>query len=142
MVSLQRAGINEQVFSDLVSLFVDELIGFYLINFPGLIRENERYLLDRVEPIAANTTPRPLLPIDCNRLHNKEKKQGHNNRSMCYCGSIKLGMLLLARDCATENRYPDKGNYVKLLDFILGFKKSCGNTIKVRFDHKYYFYSS
>ncbi|XP_046635228.1 bestrophin-4-like [Daphnia pulicaria] len=70
----------------------------------GLIRENERYLLDRVEPIAANTTPRPLLPIDW--------------------------MLLLARDCATENRYPDKGNYVKLLDFILGFKKSCGNTIK------------
>jgi hypothetical protein len=62
----------------LVSLFVDELIGFYLINSPGLIRENERYLLDRVEwvePIAANTTPRPLLPIDCNRLHNKENRK-------------------------------------------------------------------
>nr|CAH0107626.1 unnamed protein product [Daphnia galeata] len=70
----------------------------------GLIREKERYLLDRVEPVAANTTPRPLLPIDW--------------------------MLLLARDCSIENRFPDKGNYVKLLDHVLIFKKSCGNTIK------------
>lgn len=44
-------------------------------------------------------------------------------------------MLLLARDCSIENRFPDKGNYVKLLDHVLIFKKSCGNTIKVRFDH-------
>ena len=59
----------------------------------------------------------------------------NSKRHYVLCPLYFIGMLLLARDCSIENRFHDKGNYVKLLDHVLIFKKSCGNTIKVRFDH-------
>lgn len=72
----------------------------------GIIREKERCILERVET-EHNKTPRALVVIDW--------------------------MILLLKETAIHNRFTEKSNHLKVLDIVMSFKKSCGNTIKVGF---------
>nr|CAH0107629.1 unnamed protein product [Daphnia galeata] len=69
----------------------------------GIIREKERCILERVET-EHNKTPRALVVIDW--------------------------MILLLKETAIHNRFTEKSNHLKVLDIVMSFKKSCGNTIK------------
>ncbi|XP_032779514.2 bestrophin-4 isoform X2 [Daphnia magna] len=70
----------------------------------GILRDKERLILERVEADAENSTPRPLVAIDW--------------------------MLLLLKETSTHNRFAEKSSHLKLVEAVLAFKKSCGNTIK------------
>lgn len=70
----------------------------------GIIREKERVILERVET-EGNKTPRALVVIDW--------------------------MLLLLKETAIHNRFAEKSNHLKVIEILMTFKKSCGNTIKV-----------
>lgn len=69
----------------------------------GIIREKERVILERVET-EGNKTPRALVVIDW--------------------------MLLLLKETAIHNRFAEKSNHLKVIEILMTFKKSCGNTIK------------
>ena len=78
----------------------------YYPQLKGIIREKERLILERVET-EHNTTPRALVVIDW--------------------------MVLLLKETAMHNRFNETSNFYRVLDILMTFKKSCGNTIKVGF---------
>ena len=43
---------------------------------------------------------------------------------------FKLGLLLASRETWMSGRYFSDGNYLKVVDGILAYKKACGNTIR------------
>ncbi|XP_046445908.1 bestrophin homolog 13-like isoform X2 [Daphnia pulex] len=70
----------------------------------GILRDKERLILERADADDDNSTPRPLVAIDW--------------------------MLLLLKETSNQNRFVEKSSHLKLVEAVLAFKKSCGNTIK------------
>lgn len=79
------------------------------------------------------TTPKPLVVIDC-KTQRKIIIAWKYLRSLLTFFitqfAINTGMLLLLKETFLQNRFFMDFNYLKNVDILMAYKKSCGNTIK------------
>lgn len=93
----------------------------YLQNLGLLTLEETRIMEDYYK--TKEITPSGLIVFDCKDMHNSTTY--HVNKSIFY-----EGMLLLLKETFLQKRFFNEGNYLKNVDGLMAYKKSCGNMIK------------
>lgn len=98
-----------------------------------MLTEEERNVLE--DPHKSDpTTPRPLVVIDCKALRQIIIACKILTWLTYICLLIQFaidkGMLLLLKETFLQNRFFMDFNYLKNVDILMAYKKSCGNTIK------------
>lgn len=109
-------------------------VSFHFYYQLGLLTEEERNVLEdphKTDP----TTPRPLVVIDC-KIHAAiiiiacEILTWLTYICLIIQFVIHKGILLLLKETFLQERFFMDFNYLKNVDILMAYKKSCGNTIK------------